>query len=320
MPQPSSPSPTAGLALARGHAQQAMAFLDRHRLTPSPLFYALAWTCVTKPGESIASIVDALTDGGVRLSFDAAEDLANGLVADALALSREGIASQANRLTRSAQDTLAAASDLGRQVAPYAEGDSPLSAIARAMTERASRMEGELAASLDELQQVREELHLARIDADHDPLTGVLNRRGAEPVLAELERHGRYAVALCDIDRFKAVNDVYGHATGDNVLRAVSASLVDHCGGAIVVRWGGEEMLVAATDMGAEEMHALIDGARQTVAQRTFRLRQSGEPIGQITFSAGCASGDAAGITAAIERADALCYVAKGDGRNCVRR
>jgi GGDEF domain-containing protein len=79
--------------------------------------------------------------------------------------------------------------------------------------------------------------------AARDPLTGLYNRAGAQLALGRLVRP--YAVALLDLDRFKEVNDLHGHAEGDRVLREVASILADGRGTDVKARWGGEEFLVA---------------------------------------------------------------------------
>ncbi|MGE2836203.1 GGDEF domain-containing protein [Mycobacterium sp. SMC-4] len=86
--------------------------------------------------------------------------------------------------------------------------------------------------------------------SDRDPLTGLLNRRAfTDAVVGRLLAHGGrsyLAVALLDLDRFKSINDVYGHAGGDEALVEVAAALTSACPEtALVCRMGGEEFLVA---------------------------------------------------------------------------
>lgn len=304
------------LPAAFAHAREAIAFLERHRLDPSALYYNLAYNYVSQPTGPLAAGINELIDGGIRLEARQADELARKL--DASQGSDE-IASNADRLTRSAFETLAIAGDLGREIAPHASPTSPISDMAKRILARALNAEADLEASITELQRTREQLQLAKVDAEHDPLTGLLNRRGLEEALQKFDPTEGYAVAVCDVDRFKAINDTYGHATGDNVLRAVAGKLVQTCTNMIVGRWGGEEFLIAAPGMNVARLHTLVDRARLVVADSTFKLRHTGEAIGPITFSAGCAAAQDDGVSGAIERADALCYAAKAAGRNLIK-
>jgi diguanylate cyclase (GGDEF)-like protein/PAS domain S-box-containing protein len=147
-----------------------------------------------------------------------------------------------------------------------------------------------------------------------DALTGIPNRRAALNRAKDVRRL-RYAtsVALFDIDHFKQVNDRFGHAKGDEVLRAVAVTLAHQaCGSDLVARWGGEEFvaIVCADLAGAS---ALCERAREAVS----RLEIPG--VGRVTISVGVAT-----ITdhfdAALERADAALYRAKSGGRNRVEQ
>jgi diguanylate cyclase (GGDEF)-like protein len=125
--------------------------------------------------------------------------------------------------------------------------------------------------------------------SQRDPLTGLLNRRGFEELSAtELKRAARYdrpiAFALLDVDRFKSVNDQYGHAVGDRVLRIVSEELLKLRTSDLAVRLGGDEfgLLMPETDaVGAEQ---LVSRLRQRIHTRMF---EQGWPV---TISAGVAS------------------------------
>jgi diguanylate cyclase (GGDEF)-like protein len=125
--------------------------------------------------------------------------------------------------------------------------------------------------------------------SSRDPLTSLLNRRGFEELSSsELKRAARYdrpiAFALLDVDRFKAVNDQYGHAVGDRVLRIVSEELLRLRTSDLAVRLGGDEfgLLMPETDeAGAEQLIARL---RQRIHLRMF---EQGWPV---TISAGVAT------------------------------
>lgn len=151
-----------------------------------------------------------------------------------------------------------------------------------------------------------------------DSLTGMTNRRAMQAKLeAELERARRYnrpfALLLADIDQFKRINDTYGHAVGDQVLREAAQRLNQQLrSNDQLSRWGGEEFLVLAPETDLE--HA------KTLASRLHEaLRET--PIAGITvtLSLGVACyhpGDS--IAAMLSRADEAMYRAKASGRDRV--
>jgi len=172
-----------------------------------------------------------------------------------------------------------------------------------------------------ELARHRAELaHLAR----HDPLTGLGNRRSLQEDLAVLharsQRYGRgYALAMCDIDRFKAYNDTHGHQAGDRALRAVAATIAQEIrGGDSVYRYGGEEFLLILPEQTLDTALVAVERVRSAV-QRLAIPQPAAEPGDRLTLSAGIAAydpGEAPTAEELLQRADAALYRAKAAGRN----
>ena len=173
---------------------------------------------------------------------------------------------------------------------------------------------------VDELARANERLAAL---AGTDDLTGLPNRRAAEARLQQLWQHVRRygepaAVVMLDVDRFKSINDTWGHATGDAVLRALAQALrettraVDLAG-----RWGGEEFLVLLPRLTPEAAHRLAERLREQAA--TVRVLAGGQTV-PCTVSLGVAMADPAddGAEAWLRRADEALYQAKSGGRNRV--
>ncbi len=159
-----------------------------------------------------------------------------------------------------------------------------------------------------------------------DGLTGVYNRRYLDATLArELARaarsRGTLAVAMVDIDHFKAINDGHGHAAGDRVLRVVAATLQSVFRSSdVVCRYGGEEFLVLVCDAApaqvVERCERLLDSLR------ALDLHHAGRAIGRLTASVGLGffprHGESA--EALVGAADAALYAAKQGGRDQLRQ
>jgi diguanylate cyclase (GGDEF)-like protein len=152
-----------------------------------------------------------------------------------------------------------------------------------------------------------------------DELTGLINRRGGEATIGnEIARAKRHRTpltcVLIDIDRFKMVNDTFGHQVGDSVLRELSAlfkrTLRTYD---TVVRWGGEEFLLVLPGVSLEDAQRLADRIRRAVEAIEF------PGAGRITLSAGAAG---LGLDYSFEEmlatADRRLYQAKSSGRNTV--
>jgi len=167
---------------------------------------------------------------------------------------------------------------------------------------------------LEDFEQARRETDLRRA-AMTDPLTGLGNRRALETSLPE----GRYALLSLDLDHFKAVNDTYGHQSGDSVLSQIAAAIA----GSIrtddrAYRLGGEEFLAVLPGSDVDHAKAVAERIRA----RVTALDLSGlAPGGRMTVSAGVAVAHAATIEEfqnVLSRADSALYTSKEAGRDRV--
>lgn len=157
-----------------------------------------------------------------------------------------------------------------------------------------------------------------------DPLTGLHNRRYALPHLARIaERAGAagraFAVMVLDLDRFKAINDSFGHAAGDAVLVEVAERLKSNLRAVdLIARIGGEEFLVALPDTTLAAARATAERLRRVVGGRPVPLRTGGSV--SVTLSIGLALGGpgAQAIEDLVGLADAALLASKAEGRNQV--
>ncbi|HEV7843527.1 MAG TPA: diguanylate cyclase [Pyrinomonadaceae bacterium] len=155
-----------------------------------------------------------------------------------------------------------------------------------------------------------------------DALTGLLNRYGLQHILtremSETRRYNRPLSSLMiDLDYFKAVNDLHGHAAGDTALQQVATVLTEHVRGSdVVFRYGGEEFLVLLPETDLEGAISLAEKIRHAAESRSFG---DGEHVFALTLSAGAASlWDNESGNDMIARADMALYQAKEQGRNRV--
>ena len=157
-----------------------------------------------------------------------------------------------------------------------------------------------------------------------DPLTGLLNRRAFADFAARTNRRragirSTMALLVLDLDHFKSVNDRFGHIVGDRVLKAIAEALAETCHGHLVARYGGEEFAVLFSGVELAEARRTLDAARVKVAGKHYRLRETDEPLGEVTFSAGVTQAETAEHRGTVfHRADRLLYAAKAAGRNCI--
>jgi len=163
----------------------------------------------------------------------------------------------------------------------------------------------------------------ALLAALKDPLTGVNNRAAMEITVSReidlAKRHGTpLSLIAMDIDRFKSVNDNYGHLAGDSIIKAV-AETVNSCirSSDILFRYGGEEFAIVLSNTGPEGAILLAERIREAIAKKQYHFEK--RHIG-ITVSQGVACLDQKDeIKSLFMKADTALYKAKSDGRNCVK-
>jgi diguanylate cyclase (GGDEF)-like protein len=176
-----------------------------------------------------------------------------------------------------------------------------------------------------ELQQINARLEkrsqkLEKIAAT-DALTGLYNRKKfLDLFISEysimVQRHNALSLLVMDLDHFKQVNDTYGHNIGDEVLKQVSNLLLKELRNVdILCRWGGEEFVALLPAADTSDAMNIAEKIRVSISELSI------EGLPKVTISIGVSQikeGD--DLHSVIERADKALYLAKMDGRNCVRK
>jgi diguanylate cyclase len=313
--------------LNRKTAEEALRFLDHHMLDPTPSNYTFSYLYVTGANGWLRKAVDLVCDGGVRLAQRDVDDLldqapAEGAPSQPGAALDDATSDLRHQMLAFAEITASAMRDTGAFTrdltanAEAVENGGEVAAIISTMIARTAAMESKLAETQRETERLREDLDAARDDATRDALTNLPNRRAIDRKLETLaEKRTPLSVAFCDIDHFKSINDRFGHAVGDRVLKVVAETLSTCLAPHVVGRFGGEEFVVLLPDTSRETAFELIERAREEIAARHFKVRETDQPLGQVTFSAGIAlaKGDPQD---ALREADMLLYEAKRAGRN----
>jgi diguanylate cyclase (GGDEF)-like protein len=164
------------------------------------------------------------------------------------------------------------------------------------------------------LAYTKEQLSLERVRSSTDDLTGLANRRALYAILeTQIAAEDHVAVILLDVDRFKNINDTFGHAAGDEVLIGFAGILRRNLAKtASVGRWGGEEFLIVLPKSNLEGTLAQAETLR-------LALEHHGFEVGQVTASFGvaCLQTDES-LSDLVRRADLALYAAKSRGRNRV--
>lgn len=310
-------------------------FLERFSISANPENYALVFRfCVRQDASLLPAISDLIKTGYApdtsRLSVTECT-----LETDLLSLadstqqqlnSIEAVVSQSHSETTNFGKALKGAAE---NIADDSVDKAALAALfdlTREMIIRTRRVESELRERTAAIEGLQQSLNDAKHKADTDALTGLANRRAFERQLGAAAERARTSIlpcslAICDIDLFKNINDRYGHQTGDRVIKLVADILANHCGEAGKgYRFGGEEFVVLFENMELERAIEKMEAVREDLESRHVVHKESGKELGVISLSAGVAIlGEDGDPGVLLGNADRALYIAKAEGRNCVR-
>jgi diguanylate cyclase len=320
----------------------ALAGMGKNPAALDPLCFAVWYEHVAGINPGLSRAVLQADGKGAPLDDEAVVRLYRDHIAppDAEDMARVGLGLQQamQRLERSASQAGDDAGEFGAQLDSLSDLlEAPIGAtlaerlpvIVRATAQASASirlLQQEVAGSRREIEQLREELERTRAETLLDPLTGVMNRRGFDRVLAEAlcghhVEHEPPCLLMFDIDHFKRVNDQHGHMVGDLVIQGVGqilrhAATTYHSSAA---RCGGEEFAFLLPRSNPEEALRVARSICEQAKGMKIRQRSTGNRIGSITLSGGVAhwrnGEDAAALTA---RADAALYRSKQEGRDRV--
>ena len=301
-------------------AGQLLSLLSSHGFTTKALASTLRDTPQLRTGRTDCILVDGTSIAPERLN----ETLPQ-LVSELRSREETRHVGQIVLLPADAEDTAAILLDIGvDDVVETPISDTELTLRIDAVVRRTRQLE-----------RLRQTVRDGLRAAITDPLTGLYNRRYAEPHLVRLVEEAttkgtNFAIMALDIDHFKEINDTHGHAAGDAILVGLGKALLGCVRPQdLVARIGGEEFLVAMPDTSPELAEAAAERLRRTIAVTRFETTPGGPRL-SITLSIGVAmatdlatagsdrSDPQIDVTGMFKRADAALYVAKTSGRNSV--
>lgn len=324
---------------AEATAAAAMASMGDYAITPTPQNYAIWYEYHTGHSPSLSRMIDILLSNARPFDDLVLAELHQKFFSSTLEQAalretslriRSTLAEVAGIVQGAGDDASRFGAAVREGSAGFANGATSLPALiqrlmreAQEVAERSELVGDQLRNSVDTIQKLERTLDHARREATTDALTGLANRRAFDMALREaagaaMNSGEALSLLILDIDRFKIVNDTWGHPVGDQVLRLVAATMRERVRGEDrAARYGGEEFAVILPGVPLDHAASRADGIRQAFVGRQIVLRDTGQSIPGITVSIGVASyvpGER--LSAWVARADAALYRAKQGGRN----
>ena len=325
---------------ARGYASKTLELLDQHRLAASPSNYAVIYAYCTGDHPELHDAFDALVRSGKPLDEFVLRDLHEQFVAPDQFKNLQGVGTDLHKIVQTLLGNIGEAGQDAQEFGRTLEtalgrlrddsGPQAVQAVAatmltatRQVKTRNEQLHKRLESTLAEAETLRSELEEQRRAALMDPLIGLLNRRAMEAQFGELmavDAESPLSVLMVDIDHFKRINDTYGHALGDAVIRNVadvirkSLRVNQHA-----VRYGGEEFLILLPQTPLDGAARIAEQIRLRIASLRLVRKRDNFTLEPFTASLGVATrrtGDTK--ESLLSRADSALYRAKGGGRNRV--
>lgn len=328
-------------AHAKRLAAKAMACLDRFDIPPTPANYQVWYAYAAGHDRDLVRAIEILISNGCDFNEERCLEISEQFFgSDA---GRESVDAASKRLEMLASTLMGhidsarteagafgnAVADLSDSVGKDCTAErlrevaTALVAEAHAVVAGNAKLQRHLGHVSHEAASLRQSLVTMREEATTDVLTGLANRREFErrlrvEAMQAAESGAPLSLILFDIDHFKAFNDRYGHAIGDEVLKLVAARLRENLKGRdLLVRYGGEEFVVLLAGTSPEAAMVVAEQLRRSLSSSTVRHRLSGEVYGNITatFAIACYE-PGESLAGFVERADGALYRGKGAGRD----
>ncbi|MCC6921150.1 MAG: diguanylate cyclase [Alphaproteobacteria bacterium] len=327
----------------RAICAKALGMMEAYGVGPAPRNYEIWYAHATGTVPGLAMALEAVFTGDGEWSSQAADDIylrffpavpnpaSLAAIGDALQHEMASIlksVTEAGAETKSygaALEIVTGQMDRGVDANRLPAIAHQLAVSTRAMRARTDALERELEQTSKEVAALRAKNEAIRQEALTDSLTNLGNRKHFDERLAEaadaaMKTGGPLCVIMADVDRFKAFNDMWGHQTGDQVLRLVAACFSDNVKGRdTAARYGGEEFAVILPETSLANARVLAEQIRRNVQAKKVVKRSTGETLGAITISLGVASLQPGEHPQdMLRRADKCLYAAKHAGRNRV--
>ncbi|MEN8177616.1 MAG: GGDEF domain-containing protein [Pseudomonadota bacterium] len=327
---------------ANEYLRLVLPMLVKFQLPPNPVNFTLCYEQVSGTNLELSNILDKVLNEEKGLTRQAATELYRRYIWD---VDRRAVEKQSKDLYMVMTDTISeidhtasqasksskAIENCSEKMEAYDDLHEMRNVIAdvvsetKSIAESSHQMQKMLSETKQEVESLREELERSREQATTDPLTGLLNRRAFDQELMKVSDEANQSrenlgLLIIDIDKFKRVNDTYGHLIGDKVIRFVAQQISNNIKGKdIVARIGGEEFAILLPSTQLDNARMLAESIRKNIERSKLKRADTSEPIGGVTISIGVTAYKHGEITDDfIQRADDALYKSKNSGRNRV--
>jgi diguanylate cyclase len=310
-------------------------FLSSHLIAPTPVNYSVIYLYISNENELLTAAIDKKLHQGELITTDFIADLFKRYVSFSQQVE--------NTVLSPFEETLNKTLDqIGKQVINEVNATNNLQKLDKVLTNTThhksleqivsylfntinntkaqhQELSKKLSSTQNEMNQLKSKLASSRQEALVDSLTGLLNRRGCDDKLQDLDFEKTHSSLAIDIDHFKKVNDDFGHFVGDKVIQRIAKTIQSHVSEHdLAVRFGGEEFLVIMNNKSIVEAQKVAENIRISVSKLKLVQKETNTPLPPISVSIGIAqNSNTPNWTSLFEQADNALYQAKNSGRNC---
>jgi len=309
-------------------------FLSCHLIAPTPVNYSVIYLYISNENEMLSAAIDKTLQQGELITADYIADLFKRYVSftqqienTVLAPFEETLSKTLEQISKQMSNENKAVYNLEKldKILTKSKNNTSMDNIVNYLFNTINNTKvqhKELAQKLtttqQEINQLKGKLASSREEALVDSLTGLLNRRGCDEKLKNLDLADTHSSLAIDIDHFKKVNDTFGHFIGDKVIQRIAKTIQGHIGEKdIAVRFGGEEFVVVLTKTPIVEAKEIAERIRLSISKMKLKQRDTNTYLPPISVSIGIAQNDnISEWTTLFEQADGALYQAKSSGRN----
>jgi len=309
-------------------------FLASHLIPPTPVNYSVIYLYISNENEMLSAAIDKKLQQGQSITADFMADLFKRYVSftqqvenTVLAPFEQTLSETIEQISKQVSNEDKAVNNLQKLDEILAKSkhntsmDNIVSYLFNTISNTKSQHEAlsqKLSTTQIEINQLKDKLASSRQEALVDSLTGLLNRRGCNEKLQNLNHDDTHSSLAIDIDHFKKVNDTFGHFIGDKVIQRIAKTIKSHIGEQdLAVRFGGEEFVVIMANTPIAQAKDIAERIRISISKMKLKQRDTNTYLPPISVSIGIAQNDnISDWTTLFEQADNALYQAKNSGRN----